>query len=243
MLTKGGYLSTINIGVFGPTGVGKSSLINAMLAKRPGQEGAARVGVAETTLEPTKYLFPGATNVRVWDLPGAGTPRFQRESYVKDMGLRYFDIVIIVSASRVTSTDVTLVQELDRHKVPHLIVRTKIDHDVENEAVDHGCKERATLQKIKDDMNKNGLNYAFLVSSRKPGQYDFEKFLSCMYSSIHLSRSKSRKESNCLACFEQCAQRQFHRRGKFFTGFWSTFTYCFPSAAVLPKDPQAISKQ
>lgn len=34
-------------------------------------EGAAGVGVVETTNEPTPYEHPDFSNLRIWDLPGS----------------------------------------------------------------------------------------------------------------------------------------------------------------------------
>merc|ERR1719215_658619 len=50
-----GYERTINIAVFGASGTGKSSLVNALRGKRPGDTDAAPVGVQETTTEPVHY--------------------------------------------------------------------------------------------------------------------------------------------------------------------------------------------
>ena len=99
---------TLNVAVVGTSGVGKSLLINKMRRLKPGAQGWAPTGVKETTLRPTAYCFPGIDRVRLWDLPGAGTPGFPKESYLQTMGLRSFDSVLIVTANRFTSTDVML---------------------------------------------------------------------------------------------------------------------------------------
>merc|ERR1712110_456694 len=99
---------------------------------KPRDVGAAEVGVEETTMDPRPYPLPQLPHVRLWDLPGAGTPKFPQETYLRDMGLRYFDIVIVVSKERFTQIDVMLLQELVEFGVPHFTVRTKIDIDVDN---------------------------------------------------------------------------------------------------------------
>eukprot|EP00435_Cladocopium_sp_Y103_P073455 s37_g43.t1 len=59
--------------------VGKSLLINKMRRLKPGAAEWAPTGVKETTLRPMMYTFPGIDKVRLWDLPGAGTPGFPKE--------------------------------------------------------------------------------------------------------------------------------------------------------------------
>mmetsp|Transcript_50086 Transcript_50086/g.126243 ORF Transcript_50086/g.126243 Transcript_50086/m.126243 type:complete len:458 (+) Transcript_50086:210-1583(+) len=164
---------TMNIGVLGNSGVGKSLLINKLRRLRPGAHDWAPVGVIETTREPTMYKFPGQPDVRLWDLPGAGTAAVPSETYIQDMGLRYFDKVLICTAHRFTSIDVELRAELENHKVPFYMVRTKVDIDVWNNQQDNRADEKTTLKSIRDDLlNNHGLASVFLVSSREPESYD-----------------------------------------------------------------------
>lgn len=164
---------TLNVGVVGNAGVGKSLLINKLRRMRPGAAGWAPVGVNETTREPTMYPFPGQPQVRLWDLPGAGTAAVPSETYVQDMGLRYFDKVLICTAGRFTSTEVALRAELERHDVPFLMVRTKVDIDVWNNHEDNGLDEKATVAQIRDDLKDNHcVACAYLVSSRDVDSYD-----------------------------------------------------------------------
>lgn len=51
------YRKTLNLGVVGPAGSGKSSLINALRGLRPDDPSAAPVGVEATTLQPASYLL------------------------------------------------------------------------------------------------------------------------------------------------------------------------------------------
>eukprot|EP00747_Dinoflagellata_sp_TGD_P021404 gnl/TRDRNA2_/TRDRNA2_128466_c0_seq2.p1 gnl/TRDRNA2_/TRDRNA2_128466_c0~~gnl/TRDRNA2_/TRDRNA2_128466_c0_seq2.p1 ORF type:complete len:356 (+),score=75.22 gnl/TRDRNA2_/TRDRNA2_128466_c0_seq2:121-1188(+) len=123
---------TMNIGIVGNAGVGKSLLINRLRGVQPKQEGWAEVGVIETTDVVSMYAFPGERRVRLWDFPGAGTERFPLDDYIARMGLRYLDKVLITTAGRFTETEIKLREELERHGVPYLIVRTKIDVDIFN---------------------------------------------------------------------------------------------------------------
>lgn len=67
----------------------------------------------------------------LWDLPGGGTPNFSSESYVKNVGMRYFDAVICVAGNRFTEADQTILQELRKFSVPFLVVRSQVDKAVQ----------------------------------------------------------------------------------------------------------------
>lgn len=163
----------INIGVVGNAGVGKSLLINRLRRIRPGADGWAPVGINETTQQPTQYAFPKEPRVRLWDLPGAGTPNFPACNYIQTMGLRYFDKVLIVTAGRFTTTEVGLMTELKQYEIPYFLVRTKVDIDVWNNNEDNGFDERQTLMLIVDDFRLNHkVENPYLVSSRQPALYD-----------------------------------------------------------------------
>lgn len=168
---------TMNVAVVGNSGVGKSLLINKMRRLKPGAAEWAPTGVKETTLRPMMYTFPGIDKVRLWDLPGAGTPGFPKENYLRDMGLRHFDSVLIVTANRFTSTEVMLREELERYTVPYFMVRTKIDLDIWNNKEDNKLEEAVTLKNIRDELVQHGVSQIYLVSSREPDRYDMPALL------------------------------------------------------------------
>eukprot|EP00928_Gymnodinium_smaydae_P096122 TRINITY_DN8425_c0_g2_i1.p1 TRINITY_DN8425_c0_g2~~TRINITY_DN8425_c0_g2_i1.p1 ORF type:complete len:460 (+),score=94.74 TRINITY_DN8425_c0_g2_i1:184-1563(+) len=175
---------TINIGVVGNAGVGKSLLINKLRRIRPHADGWAQVGVNETTMEPTMYAFRNVADVRLWDLPGCGTEAFPSKSYIRTMGLRYFDKVVIVTAGRFTSTEVALRAELQEHKVPFCMVRTKVDIDVYNNLQDNGMQEQATLNQIVEDMRStHAVERPYLVSLRDPQAYDMPALMGDLFPS------------------------------------------------------------
>lgn len=170
---------TLNIGVVGNAGVGKSLLINKIRRVRPHGNGWAPVGVNETTLEAKPYAFPGQPGVRLWDLPGAGTAAVPSGTYVRDMGLRYFDKVLICTAGRFTSMEVQLRAELERHDVPYCMVRTKADIDVWNNREDNGLSEEQTIEFIRADlaMHHEKSWSTYLVSSRDTDSHDMPKLV------------------------------------------------------------------
>jgi len=188
-MKEAGYKGTANLGVTGCSGTGKSSFMNCIRGIDPKDEGAAKVGNVETTMAATPFTFTEAAcqlledglqcdaseHFRLWDLPGAGTPKFPLKSYIRVMGIKYFDLVVVIAAGRYTETDLTLMNEMTRNNVPFFAVRTKIDLEIENAMWDMGLSEEETMEVIRDDLRKNtGLpdDRIFLVSSREPDKYD-----------------------------------------------------------------------
>eukprot|EP00930_Biecheleria_cincta_P028216 TRINITY_DN19686_c0_g1_i1.p1 TRINITY_DN19686_c0_g1~~TRINITY_DN19686_c0_g1_i1.p1 ORF type:complete len:463 (+),score=86.36 TRINITY_DN19686_c0_g1_i1:1-1389(+) len=167
----------MNVAVVGNSGVGKSLLINKLRRLKPGASKWAPTGVKETTMSPTMYTFPGIQRVRLWDLPGAGTVEFPHESYIRDMGLRHFDSVLIVTAGRFTSIEVMLREELQKHGVPFFMVRTKIDLDIWNNKLDNELEENVTLENIRAEQRSHGIDRLYLVSSREPTRYDMPQLV------------------------------------------------------------------
>jgi hypothetical protein len=113
----------------------------------------------------------------VWDVPGAGTEQFPQETYIQNMGLRYFDSVVIITAGRFTTTEVKLRSELAEHNVPYFMVRTKVDLDVWNNRLDNSVSDEETLRLIREDLQQHGEDKAYLVSSRDPEKYDMQRLL------------------------------------------------------------------
>lgn len=172
----------MNVGVVGNAGVGKSLLINKLRRIRPQGHGWAPVGVCETTREPTKYPFPGQPQVCLWDLPGSGTAAIPSETYVQDMGLRYFDKVLICTAGRFTETEIKLRKELESHSVPFFMVRTKVDIDIVNNREDNLKEGNVTLEEIREDLRRNHSSpHVYLVSSRDPEQFDMPQVVKDLF--------------------------------------------------------------
>lgn len=163
----------VNIAVTGQSGVGKSSLINAIRRSKPGSHGWAPVGVTETTMEPTMYVFPTEQRIRLWDLPGAGTVDFPLATYMDMMGLRYFDYVLLVTSGRFTSTELSLSSNLESHRVPYVMIRTKTDFDVRNNQEDNRIDEATTISVIREDLKHRGVSDPYVVAAKEPWKYDF----------------------------------------------------------------------
>lgn len=122
--------------VAGNAGSGKSSLINAFRGLRNQQPGAAPTGVTETTLAVTRYPPANPHHPLVWfDVPGAGTLTVPGWQYFKDQGLYVFDAIIVLFDSSFTTTDITILENCKKYKIPAFIVRSKADQHTRNIAI------------------------------------------------------------------------------------------------------------
>lgn len=175
-LERAGYLNTVNIAVVGSPGAGASSLVNALLRGRPADAGgaAAPVGCTTTTLRPAAYPLcgceagPPASPARLWDLPGVSADRSHNiEVMCADLGFRYFDVVVVVCARRVTQADLRMVGQLAYWGVPHFVARTKVDIDVKSEVRDYGRSAEEALQKVAESTKRQGAEGAYLISTRQ----------------------------------------------------------------------------
>jgi len=165
------------VAIAGCSGVGKSLLVNSMRRAKYGDPAYALVGTRHTTVSPAMYPLRGALRARLWDLPGAGSRHYPRDAYPRAVGLRHFDIVLLVTGSRFTQTDADIFQGLCKHSVPTLVVRTKVDLDVASAAADSGQAPAETLQNIRDDLKSKGVFRPYLVSTRRPEEHDFPQLM------------------------------------------------------------------
>ncbi|XP_005074760.1 interferon-inducible GTPase 1-like [Mesocricetus auratus] len=171
----------INIAVTGESGAGKSSFINALRGVGTEDEGAAAVGVTETTMNITSYKHPKIKTLTLWDLPGIGTMNFLPKEYLEKVQFQKYDFFIIVSATRFTNLELDLAKAIRFMKKNYYMVRTKIDADLQNE---ESTKPRTfdrenTLQNIRryyvDNFSHNNMDapQIFLISSHYLSDYDF----------------------------------------------------------------------
>jgi predicted GTPase len=171
--------ATVRIGFIGEAGVGKSSLINAVLGREVAPVGATTIA---HNPEGEQYEHNGVTLV---DLPGAGVPERPFKSYVNDLKLlepgRY-DAFVLVSSHRLRENEVTLYDVL--HKKggkPFFVVRSHFDAAVqaEGEATARRKIEEA-FRKYLDDPRLR----VYMVSSPEPARYDLPALLNDLASSL-----------------------------------------------------------
>ncbi|XP_020861239.1 uncharacterized protein LOC110221186 [Phascolarctos cinereus] len=173
----------LNIAVTGESGSGKSAFINGLRGIGHEEKDSASTGVVETTMKATPYEHPKYPNVKLWDLPGIGTPDFHPDNYLHQVQFNQYDFFIILSASRFTTNHVKLVQEIRKRKKKFYFVRTMVDIDLYNERKSKPksfSKERV-LQRMRDyclqNLHVEGVSEAqvFLVSNFDLSDYDFPK--------------------------------------------------------------------
>ncbi|XP_076136021.1 interferon-inducible GTPase 5-like [Alosa pseudoharengus] len=172
---------TLNIGVTGNTGAGKSSFVNAIRGLSNDDEGAAETGVTETTMEPTPFLHPTMPNVTIWDLPGIGTPKFKAKTYLSDVHFERYDFFIILTSERFKENDISLAKAIKKKKRLFYFIRSKIDNDINAEKNRRDYNEERMLSKIREDCKKNlnsvGNPKVFMISSFNLNDYDFNNLI------------------------------------------------------------------
>ncbi|KXS19679.1 hypothetical protein M427DRAFT_427386 [Gonapodya prolifera JEL478] len=140
-----------NAVVCGPAGVGKSSLIKGFL--NPDIEILPPVDVVECTKDAQTYKV--SEMFWLFDIPGAGTLGEAADGYFARWCLYAFDLVIVVSATRLQKIECDVVKELIKCDVPFMLVRTKADVDVESLMYDENCSLEVAKQRLKDKTNGN----------------------------------------------------------------------------------------
>lgn len=171
----------MDVAVTGDSGSGKSSLINALLGLEQDDDAAAPTGVVETTMKPVMYQYPNHPFLRLWDLPGMGTPSFASKSYLETMNFDLYDMFIVVISERFRENNKILIEEIQKLKKPFYVVRSKVDNDLLSESKKQNFNEIAALTLMRDECLKNldekTLNpQVFLVSGHHPQNYDMQNF-------------------------------------------------------------------
>ncbi|KAK7449303.1 hypothetical protein VKT23_013446 [Stygiomarasmius scandens] len=119
--------------IAGLSGSGKSSLVNAFRGIVNETPGSAATGATETTLAVGRYPDTNPGRPVIWyDIPGAGTLTIKDWDYFNKQGLYIFDAIVVLFDNRFTATDVAILRNCARWKIPSFIVRSKSDSQVEN---------------------------------------------------------------------------------------------------------------
>ena len=118
----------VNIAVTGGSCVGKSFFINTIRSLEPEDDGAASVGMGDTTESLRFYTQPEKPCIKYWDLPGVGTPQFpMQNSYFQLIKVDKYDLFLIFFCTTITEADLWLARNLKLRNKPIFFFRTKID--------------------------------------------------------------------------------------------------------------------
>ncbi|KAG9331642.1 hypothetical protein JZ751_018618 [Albula glossodonta] len=159
--------TTLEIAVTGESGSGKSSFVNAFRGVADDGAGAAPTDVTECTRAAEGYRHPSMPTVRLWDLPGIGTPTFQPQRYLQDVALVEYDFFIIVASERFRECHVQLAHCVEQAGKKFYFVRNKVDNDIEASAKRRG---RCGLRRIGAADPR-----VFLLSCFEPQRFDFPR--------------------------------------------------------------------
>jgi len=173
----------LNVAVIGNSGVGKSSFINAIRGLDADVEGAAEVGVTETTLKISSYTHPNNEMLQFWDLPGVGTDEFPKATYLEKINVDYYDFFLLITATRFTENDTWLGNEFRERNKKYFFVRTKIEDEISNDKKAHRNthNEEAVMKRIRESTEKhlreNGFEDVpvFLIDNYEVQKFQFEE--------------------------------------------------------------------
>lgn len=130
------------------------------------------------------YPHPSMPNVKIWDLPGIGSPKFRAKKYLKDVNFHTYDFFIIVTSERFKENDIELARAIKKSKKLFYLIRTKIDNDIRAESHKINFYERMLLENIREDCKANllrvGIPKIFLVSSFNLEKYDFQNLMNTL---------------------------------------------------------------
>ena len=155
-------------------------------------EGAAEVGVTETTRVLKAYDHPTNPKIKFWDLPGIGTPNYpDMATYCEKVELEKFDAFLILTGGRFTEYDLKLAEKIKSINKNFFLIRTKIDVSVEAERKGkRSFNEKAMLQKIRSDCAENlgdllsDERDIFLISNHDRDKWDFARLLQAILDAL-----------------------------------------------------------
>lgn len=224
---------SLNIAVTGNTGSGKSSFINALQGLSDDDDGAAPTGVTETTMKVAMYEHPGMPNVKIWDLPGIGSPNFKADKYLKEVKFDTYDFFIILSSERFRDNDIMLAKEIKKKKKNFYFVRSKIDNDISSEQKKKKFDEQKVLSKIREDCKNNlkemGNPNIFLISSFELEKYDFENLRNTLEEEL-----PTHKRSALLQAWPVCSAESLEKKIEFFKRMIWAASFASAGIAVVP---------
>ncbi|KAI8686670.1 IRG-type G domain-containing protein [Fusarium sp. Ph1] len=143
------------VAICGPSGSGKSSLLNALRGFVNSDQDAARVGTTEATTEKQEYRAAACfDSLSLVDIPGAGTQRVPSEGYFTTNKLYCYDTILIICGERFGEIEISLVRASIVHQKRFAIVRSRSDETIRRVKEDRGIpRDEAKRSYIQDEVN------------------------------------------------------------------------------------------
>ena len=167
------------------------------------EEGAAPVGVAMCTREPTPYDHPTNPNIKFWDLPGLGTPNHpDMETYYEKLQLEKYHTYLIFTAARF---DLELAKKIRSTGKKVFFIRTKIDNSVRAESRKRPFDEEALLTKIRRNCLESlgdlltDEQDIFLISNHQPEKWEFVRLTMAILDAVTGYHKESKRPPGRLA--------------------------------------------
>jgi len=130
---------------------------------------------------PREITHRGITFV---DLPGGGTRRWPKDTYIEWVKLANFDCFLFVTAHRFTENDAFLFHQLRALGKPCFVVRNMVDRAIEDGLHDHGQDaadtRRQIQQNITTQLEPDPPDRVYLTSAHQPAHHDLQSLLAAI---------------------------------------------------------------
>jgi len=149
----------VNVAFVGSSGKGKSSLIRVVLKyfgiTLPAEQMPRVSAQGDGTTEATRYPLTNLSDrASLWDHPGQGTEQVHSLTYLRDIGLKYFDLAVLVTDGRWSQGDIQLMNAIRAAEIPFLIARTKVDLAVEAGQHEWNWTQEKTLESVRNKVRE-----------------------------------------------------------------------------------------
>lgn len=199
---------TVKIAVAGKSSAGKSAFINVIRDVKSTDEGAAKEGLGDITLEVQEYRHPRNRNILYCDLPGYGTITMTREKFLENVNLLNYDIFLIFVEQVPTEDDQWLIEQLRNANKEFCFIKAKLDRHMKN-MERMGLAEENALAEIrkpilraiaKMPMVKEDVNI-FLISNKNLNIGEMEPLVSFIQAKIPMLKFEA--ILFCLSAFNE----------------------------------------
>ncbi|GAB1296108.1 Immunity-related GTPase family M member 2 [Apodemus speciosus] len=201
--------TTMKIAVTGDSGNGMSSFINALRLIGHEEEDSAPTGVVRTTQKPACYSSSHFPYVELWDLPGLGATAQSVESYLDEMQISTYDLIIIVASEQFSANHVKLAKAAQRMRKRFYVVWTKLDRDLSTSTFPEAQLLQNIQRNIQENLWKEEVKkpHIFLVSIVKPESHDFPKLRETLQKDLY-----DIKTCGLLATLYQVCEKTINER-------------------------------